>query len=60
MTSSKGSILTSSKGSRFLLFILPHDNLLLDSAPNIGPLVSLGNLTNSKSAQTKALDPLKS
>jgi hypothetical protein len=43
------------------------DHLLLDSALNIGPffddfgdLYLLGNLTNSKIAETKALEPLKS
>jgi hypothetical protein len=38
----------------------PHDHLLLDSAPNSGPLISCWNLTNSKVAETKVLEPLKS
>ncbi len=40
---------------------MPTDHLLLDSAPNIGPLISRWeNLTNSKIAETKALEPLNS
>jgi hypothetical protein len=36
------------------------DHLLLDRSPNIGPHILVGNLTNSKIAETKALEPLKS
>ncbi len=36
------------------------DYLLLDSAPNIGPLISRWELDNSKIAETKALEPLES
>jgi hypothetical protein len=43
------------------LYIIPHDHLLLDSAPNkLDHSYLVGNLTNSKIAETKALEPLKS
>jgi hypothetical protein len=32
---------------------VPHDHLLLDSALNIGPLISLWKLTNSKITEKK-------
>ncbi len=44
--------------------VRPHDHLLLDSAPNTGPLISRWELdkfkNNSKIAETKALELLES
>jgi hypothetical protein len=48
---------------QFLLAIVPPDHLLLDRSPNIGLMdhsYLVGNLTNSKIAETKAVEPLKS
>jgi hypothetical protein len=40
---------------------VPHNNLLLDSAIIIGPLISRWELvTNTKIAEINALEPLKS
>ncbi len=44
----------------FFILILSPDHLLMDRFPNIGPLISRWDLTNSKIAETKALEPLKS
>jgi hypothetical protein len=39
---------------------IPYDHLLLNRSPNIGPLISRGELDKFKNFETKALEPLKS
>jgi hypothetical protein len=39
---------------------LPYDDLLLDSAPNIGPLISRWELDKFKLTGTEAIEPPKS
>jgi hypothetical protein len=39
---------------------IPLDHLLLDRSPNLGPLISRWELTNSKIPETKVLEPPKS
>ncbi len=38
----------------------PRSPIIGQRAPDLGPLILVGNLTNSKIAETKALEPPKS